>query len=137
MSVQHTGLNVLTLSRPPLAQFSWESKHHLRYCGFTASYLFEMFSATMEKCCYMLIFANECAVLIKVFINVFEATPFFAVLYRWRKYEILAFNVLHLLCLLRQSSRRSGSSFPLSHLHLNLFSKLSIKTAHSLAKISI
>ena len=94
---KHTDLGLSTLSRTPLAQFSWESKPDIRSSGFTATYLLEMFFSTREKCCYMLIFANECAVLIKVFINVFEATPFFAVLYRWRKYEILAFNVLHFL----------------------------------------
>ena len=63
----HTGLNVSTLSHPRLAQFSRGSKPDFRSCGFTASYLFEMFSTTMEKCCYMLIFANECAVLIESF----------------------------------------------------------------------
>ena len=108
--IRHTDLGLGTLSRTPLAQFSWESKPDIRSSGFTATYLLEMFFSTREKCCYMLIFANECAVLIKVFINVFEATPFFAVLYRWRKYEILAFNILHLL-----HSLSSGSSFPLSH----------------------
>ena len=82
----HTGLNVSTLSHPRLAQFSRGSKPDFRSCGFTASYLFEMFSTTMEKCCYMLIFANECAVLIEVFKIVFEATPFFVILCRWRKY---------------------------------------------------
>ena len=69
----HTGLNVSTLSHPRLAQFSRGSKPDFRSCGFTASYLFEMFSTTMEKCCYMLIFANECAVLIESFEKRFVA----------------------------------------------------------------
>ena len=55
------------LSRTPLAQFSWESKPNFRSSGFTVSYLFEMFFTTMEKCCFMLIFANEYAVLIESF----------------------------------------------------------------------
>ena len=82
---RHTGLNVSTLSRPPLAQFSRGGKYHFRSCGFTASYLFEMFFTTREKCCYMLIFANECAVLIESFEKRFEATPFCHILYRWSK----------------------------------------------------
>ena len=83
----HTGLNESTLSRPPLAQFSRRVKPNFRSSGFTASYLFKMFFTTREKCCYTLIFANECVVLIEVFKNVFEATPFFAVLCRWRKFH--------------------------------------------------
>ena len=85
--MHHTGFNESTLSRPRLAQFSRKTKHHIRSCGFTKSYLFEMFFTTRKKCCYILIFANECAVLIEVFKNVFEATPFFAVLCRWRKFH--------------------------------------------------
>ena len=49
----------IDLSRPPLAQFSRGGKYHFRSCGFTASYLFEMFFTTREKCCYILIFPNE------------------------------------------------------------------------------
>ena len=72
----HTGLNISNLSHPRLAQFSWRSKPNFRSCGFTASYLFEMFFTTREKCCYMLIFANECPVLIESFETGVEATPF-------------------------------------------------------------
>ena len=98
----HTGLNVSTLSHPRLAQFSRGSKPDFRSCGFTASYLFEMFSATMEKCCYMLIFANECAVLFESFEIRFEATPFFVILCRWRKFLQFIYFIS-----LRSSSSRS------------------------------
>ena len=42
----------------------------------TVSYPSEMFFSFREKCCYMLIFANEYAVLIESFDNRFEATHF-------------------------------------------------------------
>ena len=98
----HTGLNVSTLSRTPLAQFSRKTKHHIRSCGFTTSYLFEMFFTTREKCCYMLIFANECAVLFESFEIRFEATPFFVILCRWRKFLQFIYFIS-----LRSSSSRS------------------------------
>ena len=52
-----------------------------------------MFFSFREKCCYMLIFANECAVLIESFEKRFEATPFFAVLCRWRCTRFAVFVV--------------------------------------------
>ena len=73
------------LSRPPLAQFSWESKPDIRSCGFTASYLFKMFFLLWEKCFYFQIFPNEVSVLIESFEKRFEATPFCHILYRWSK----------------------------------------------------
>ena len=74
------------LSRTPSAWFSWGSKPDFRSCRMTVSYPSEMFFSFREKCCYMLIFANEYAVLIESFDNRFEATPFYHILYRWRKF---------------------------------------------------
>ena len=107
----HTGLNVSTLSRTPLAQFSRKTKHHIRSCGFTTSYLFEMFFTTREKCCYMLIFANECAVLIESFEKRFEATPFFIILCRWRKFLLFIYFICY------DFPHRSGPTIPLPLSH--------------------
>ena len=74
------------LSRTPSAWFSWGSKPDFRSCRMTVSYPSEMFFSFREKCCYMLIFANEYAVLIESFDNRFEATPFYHILYRWSKF---------------------------------------------------
>ena len=74
------------LSRPPFAQFSWESKPDFRSCEFTASYLLEMFFTIWEKYYYIQIFPNEVSVLIEIFETGVEATPFFVILCRWRKY---------------------------------------------------
>ena len=74
------------LSRTLSAWFSWGSKPDFRSCRMTVSYPSEMFFSFREKCCYMLIFANEYAVLIESFDNRFEATPFYHILYRWRKF---------------------------------------------------
>ena len=74
------------LSRTPSAWFSWGSKPDFRSCRMTVSYPSEMFFSFREKCCYMLIFANEYAVLIESFDNRFKATPFYHILYRWRKF---------------------------------------------------
>ena len=75
------------LSRPPFAQFSWESKPDFRSCGFTVSYLLEMFFKIWEKYYYIQIFPNEVSVLIEIFETGVKATPFFVILCRWRKYS--------------------------------------------------
>ena len=72
------------LSRTPSAWFSWRSKPDFRSCQITISYLSEIFFLIWKKCCYIQIFPNKVTVLIESFENRFEATPFFAILYRWR-----------------------------------------------------
>ena len=117
------------LSRPPLAQFSWESKPDIRSCGFTASYLFEMFFTTREKCCYMLIFANECAVLFESFEIRFEATPFFVILCRWRKFLQFIYFIS-----LRSSSSRSH--YPTSTIALLNIKQVQVEDLSKSFKIS-
>ena len=77
------------LSHPRSAWFSWKSKPDIKSGGFNASYLLQMFFLVLENYCYFQIFPNECTVLIKSFEKRFEATPFFAVLCRWRKFLLL------------------------------------------------
>ena len=52
-----------------------------------------MFFLVLENCCYFQIFPNEVIVLIEIFEKRFEATPFFAVLCRWRCTRFAVFVV--------------------------------------------
>ena len=119
-------IDLITPSSCPIYR---KTKHHIRSCGFTASYLFEMFFTTREKCCYMLIFANECAVLFESFEIRFEATPFFVILCRWRKFLQFIYFIS-----LRSSSSRSH--YPTSTIALLNIKQVQVEDLSKSFKIS-